>query len=73
MANPTRVSTLDAASRVAVDQKGLMSILSCGYHTATLIANSAGATITIGKRKLYNVEKIRKYLNEVNEISEIGG
>ena len=50
---------------VLVDIKRLQGILSCGMQTATKIAADADAGIKIGRRKLYNVEKIKKYLNQL--------
>lgn len=70
MANATRMSTVDEANRIAVDQRALQGLLSCGYQTALLIARNAGAEITIGKRKIYNVNKIKKYLDSINELGE---
>ena len=38
-------------------------ILSCGEVTAKKIADYAEARVIIGRRVLYNVEKIKKYLD----------
>ena len=48
--------------KILVDIKGLKSILSCGSPTAYEIADRAGASVKIGKRRLYNVRKIEEYL-----------
>lgn len=50
---------------VLVDIKRLQDILSCGMQTASKIAEDAGAGLKIGRRKLYNVEKIKTYLNQL--------
>lgn len=47
-------------------------MLSCGHVTAIKIGEQAKARITIGRRVLYSVEKIKKYLTymETREIAE---
>lgn len=50
------------AEKILVDMRELRTILSCGRVTAERIAESAGASIKIGKRRLYNVRKIENYL-----------
>ncbi len=51
---------------VCVDISGLQSLTSCGRYTALKIATEAGAVITLGKRKIYNVERVRDYLNKIS-------
>lgn len=53
------------AGVVLVDNKRLQDILSCGMQTAKQIAEEAGAAVNFGRRKLYNVEKIKAYLNKI--------
>ena len=48
---------------IAVDIEGLQAMLSVGRCTAANIGNLAGASIKIGRRRLYNVQKIKDYLN----------
>ena len=48
---------------IAVDIKGLMGMLSCGYKSANKVGENAGAVVRVGRRKLYNVEKIKAYLD----------
>lgn len=48
--------------RITVDTPGLMALCSCGKSTALEIGKSAGALIKIGKRTLWNVEKVLRYL-----------
>ena len=50
-----------SVNNLAVDTAGLQSLLSAGYPTA------AGARITVGRRVLWNVSKIQKYLDEISE------
>ena len=53
-----------AENRLTVDIEGLMAMLSCGEVTAKKIADyCAEAKIIVGRRVLYNVDKIKKYLD----------
>lgn len=52
---------------IAVDIEKLSSILSCGHATARKIGEQAEARIFIGRRVLYSVEKIQKYLDAISE------
>lgn len=49
-----------------IDTPMLQSFLSCGRPTAVKIGETANAKIVMGKRVLWNVEKIKKYLNEIS-------
>lgn len=49
-----------AENRLTVDIEGLMEMLSCGEVTAKKIADYAEAREIIGRRVLYNVDKIKK-------------
>ena len=60
-----KTNYIETENKVTVDIVGLQALLSCGIVTAKEIAERAGATIHIGRRRLYNVEKIKKYLEEV--------
>ena len=55
---------------LTVDIEGLAAMLSCGQATARKIAEDAGARITIGRRVLYSVSKIEKYLEAIAEYTE---
>ena len=52
-----------AENRLTVDIEGLMAMLSCGEVTAKKIAGHAEAREIVGRRVLYNVDKIKKYLD----------
>lgn len=53
--------------RLAVDIDGLIALLSCGQMTARKIGEDAGARIVIGRRVLYSVQKVEKYLEAIAE------
>lgn len=52
---------------IAVDIEKLSAILSCGCATARKIGEQAEARIFIGRRVLYSVNKVRKYLDSIAE------
>ena len=52
-------------NKITVDINGLQALLGCGMATAKKIASAAGANLYFGRRRLYNVDKIRKYMDEM--------
>ena len=46
---------------LAVDSTGLQELVGAGRRTATVIGMAAGAKIKVGKRVLWNVNKVKKY------------
>lgn len=56
----------DNIGAVCVTMPNLMIMLDCGRPTAERIADAAGAKFKVGKRALYNVDKVRKYINTLN-------
>lgn len=52
---------------LAVDTLGLQQLTNAGRQTATKIGVAAGAKIYVGRRVLWNVTKVRKYLDEISE------
>lgn len=50
---------------LAVDIEGLAAMLSCGQATAKKIGEDACAKITVGRRVLYSVSKVEKYLEAI--------
>ena len=52
---------------IAVDIEKLSAILSCGCATARKIGEQAESRIFIGRRVLYSVNKVRKYLDSIAE------
>lgn len=60
-------SALSASDKIAVTTYELQEILSCGRATAVKIGTEAEARIQFGRRVLWNIEKIRAYLDSVSE------
>lgn len=58
---------IEASTIIAVDIKGLAAMLSCGHATARKIGELAEARIEIGRRVLYVVSKVQKYLEDIAE------
>ncbi len=50
-------------SPITVDITGLMQILSLGKNTAAEIAEAADAVFMVGRRRVYNVSKVRAYID----------
>lgn len=53
--------------QITVDVEKLAGMLSCGRATARKIGEQAGARITIGRRVLYSVDTVKKYLETLQE------
>lgn len=51
----------------AVDTKELQGMLACGRTTAIKIGKEAGARIEVGRRVLWNVDKVQRYLDSISE------
>ena len=49
--------------KITVDIDVLAAMLSCGHATSRKIGEQAGARIVIGRRVLYMVDKVYKYLD----------
>lgn len=63
-----RKTTREAnTQKIAVDTKELQAMLSCGRDTAVKVGTDAGARIQIGKRVIWNVEKVQDYMNKLSE------
>ena len=66
MNNTTRYDTSDLSGKLAVTTEDLQNILSCGRKSAVDIGEKAEAKIQLGRRVLWNVEKIKIYLNLIS-------
>ena len=69
MANKTK--EYNNVSPLLVNIDGLQKYTGAGKHTAEKIADAAGARVKIGKRVLFNTEKIRAYINSIAEFNEV--
>ncbi|MDE7332167.1 MAG: hypothetical protein K2O16_07980 [Lachnospiraceae bacterium] len=67
-----KTRTMEASNKVSVNAETLAKILDCGRPTAIKIGEAAGARIQIGKRVLYKVDRIERYLDGLagNEVQK---
>lgn len=54
------------SEKALLSTQDLMQCCSCGRATANKIGDAAGAKITIGRRVLWNAEKVRIYLAQIS-------
>ena len=59
--------TEGASNRLAVDTRALQAMLCCGRDTAVRIGTEADSRFQVGRRVLWNVEKVQRYLNALSE------
>lgn len=62
-----KTKTEETNNKVSVNAETLAKILDCGKPTAMKVGEAAGARIQIGKRVLYKVDKIERYLDSLTE------
>ncbi len=62
-----KTKTAETNNKVSVNAETLSKILDCGRPTAMKIGEAAGARFQIGKRVLYKMDKIEKYLDGIAE------
>ena len=60
--------TCKTAPQLLVTTEDLKTILSCGRVSALKIGQEAKARVDVGRRVLWNVEKIQQYLNKKERI-----
>ena len=56
------VSSID---KMAVDSHELQILLGCGHKAAVNIGTDAKARVQIGRRVLWNVNKVQQYLDSI--------
>lgn len=54
-------------SKLLVDTTDLKLLLGCGRATAVSIGVAAGAKIRINRRVLWNMERVKEYINNIAE------
>lgn len=63
----TSESSVNLNYRILISTTDLQALLSCGRSSTIKIGTEAGAKVQIGKRVLWNREKIQKYLDEKSQ------
>ncbi len=61
----TKKYDIDLTKKLTVDTEELQQILSLGRKSAVEIGNMASARIVIGKRIVWNLQKIQEYLYDI--------
>ena len=56
-----------SVNSLTVDTEGLQRLINVGRKTAVDIGTAAEAKITVGRRVLWNVSKIKAYLDDLSE------
>lgn len=60
-------NTIKIENRIMVSAENLAKMLDCGRTTAVKGGADAGARIQIGKRVLFKMDKVEKYLESLSE------
>lgn len=58
-----KTRTIETNNKVSVNAETLAKVLDCGKPTAMKIGETAGARFQIGKRVLYKLDKMEKYID----------
>lgn len=61
-----KTNHVETENPIAVDIDTLSAMLSCGHATARKIGAEAGAEIRINRRVLFNVKKIKEYIDSIS-------
>lgn len=61
-----KTKTGETEQLIAVDIEKLSAMLSCGHATARKIGAEAKAEIRINRRVLFDVEKVKHYINSIS-------
>lgn len=60
-------SSISEKPLITVDTEGLQAMLGSGRRTAVDIGTAAEARVQIGRRVLWNISKVKKYLDAISE------
>lgn len=61
----TKNHKIDLSRKLTVDTQELQQILSLGRKSAVEIGNMANAKIIVGRRVVWNLQKIQDYLYDI--------
>lgn len=61
-----KTAEITADQQILVDTKALMQMLGCGRATAVKIGETSKARVQIGNRLLWNIPRIRAYLDQIS-------
>ncbi|MBQ8667709.1 MAG: hypothetical protein IJ526_12745 [Lachnospiraceae bacterium] len=66
MRSTTKLNESLSKEKKAIDTPELMQMLSCGRSTAVKVGTEAKARVQIGKRVLWNANRIQEYLDKIS-------
>mgnify|MGYP004452915649 FL=1 len=66
MRKTTKNDSIANADKLTVTTERLQNILDCGRPTAVEIGTLAKARVEIGRRVLWNVSKVQKYVDSIS-------
>lgn len=66
MRTTTKFAEIKPENKKLVDTQDLQALLCVGRQTAVRIGTSANARVQVGKRVLWNVGKVQKYIDEIS-------
>ena len=66
MRTTTKFAEIKPENKKLVDTQDLQVLLCVGRQTAVRIGTSANARVQVGKRVLWNVGKVQKYIDEIS-------
>lgn len=61
-----KTKEFNVSNNIAVGIDQLQSMLGVGKNTADKIGKDAGAVMHVGRRKLFNVSKVQRYLDQIS-------
>lgn len=67
MRETTKSYDLKPSDKKLVDTAELQFLVCAGRKTAVDIGTAAGARVSVGRRVLWNVEKVQRYINTISE------
>ena len=66
----TNISKSNDNLKLSASREELEEILGCGRATAERVGEEANAKFKIGRRTLYNLEKIEEFINSITNQSD---
>lgn len=66
MRTTTKFAEIKPENKKLVDTQDLQALLCVGRQTAVRIGTSANARVQVGKRVLWNVGKVQRYIDEIS-------
>ncbi len=66
MRNKREPIPVDLGNKITISTEELASVLSCGRNMAYKVGMDSGAMVKIGKRTLWNVESVKRYINNLS-------